>query len=69
MTSKYFESGEEPRRLYYNAARTGRYPWPKEHLIRLNETLSRNQVYAEDEDFAFVASYIKARCRNAKVKI
>ena len=42
---------------------------PKEHLIRLNETLSRNQVYAEDEDFAFVASYIKARCRNAKVKI
>ena len=41
---------------------------PKEHLIRLNETLSRNQVYAEDEDFAFVASYIKARCRNAKVK-
>ncbi len=35
MTSKYFESGEEPRRLYYNAARTGRYPWPKEHLIDL----------------------------------
>ena len=41
---------------------------PKEHLIRLNETLSRNQVYAEDEDFKFVADYIKARCRNAKVK-
>ena len=41
---------------------------PKERLIRLNETLSRNQVYAEDEDFAFVANYIKARCRNAKVK-
>ena len=41
---------------------------PKEHLIRLNETLSRNQVYAEDEDFRFVADYIKARCRNAKVK-
>ena len=41
---------------------------PKERLIRLNETLSRNQVYAEDEDFAFVASYIQARCRNAKVK-
>ena len=41
---------------------------PKEHLIRLNETLSRNQVYAEDEDFAFVADYIKNRCRNAKVK-
>ena len=41
---------------------------PKQHLIRVNETLNRNQVYAEDEDFAFVASYIKARCRNAKVK-
>ena len=41
---------------------------PKQHLIRLNETLNRNQVYAEDEDFAFVADYIKARCRNAKVK-
>ena len=41
---------------------------PKEHLIRVNETLSRNQVYADDEDFAFVANYIKARCRNAKVK-
>ena len=40
---------------------------PKEHLICLNETLSRNQVYAEDEDFAFVADFIRARCRNAKV--
>ena len=40
---------------------------PKEHLIRLNENLNRNQVYAEDEDFAFVADYIRARCRNAKV--
>ena len=40
---------------------------PKQHLIRLNETLSRNQVYADDEDFAFVADYIIARCRNAKV--
>ncbi|MBR4908103.1 MAG: hypothetical protein IKZ43_03725 [Acidaminococcaceae bacterium] len=41
---------------------------PKEHLICSNETLNRNQVYAADEDFAFVANYIKARCRNAKVK-
>jgi hypothetical protein len=41
---------------------------PKQHLICLNETLNRNQVYAADEDFAFVAAYIKARCRNAKVK-
>jgi len=41
---------------------------PKQHLIRLNEKLSRNQVYAEDEDFAFVADYIRTRCRKAKVK-
>ena len=40
---------------------------PKQRLIRLNEKLSRNQVYAENEDFVFVADYIKARCRNAKV--
>lgn len=41
---------------------------PKQHLIRLNEKLSRNQVYAEDEDFAFVADYLKAHCKYAKVK-
>ena len=39
---------------------------PKQHLIRVNESLNRNQVYADDEDFAFVAGYIKARCRNVK---
>ena len=41
---------------------------PKEHLIRVNETLNRNQVYAEEEDFAFVANYIKAHCKNAKMR-
>ena len=41
---------------------------PKEHLIRVNETLSRNQVYAADEDFAFVANYIKTHCRKAIVR-
>ena len=40
---------------------------PGQHLIRLNEKLSRNQVYAEDEDFVFVADYIRSRCRNAKI--
>ena len=40
----------------------------KQHLIRLNGTLNCNQVYTDDEDFTFVAGYIKARCRNAKVK-
>lgn len=41
---------------------------PKEHLIRVNETLCRNQVYAEEEDFAFVANYIKEHCKNAKMR-
>ena len=41
---------------------------PKQHLICLNETMNRNQVYADEEDFAFVAEYIKVRCRNAKLK-
>ncbi len=41
---------------------------PKQHLIRVNESLSRNQVYACDEDFVFVADYIKSHCRNAKVR-
>lgn len=41
---------------------------PKQNLIRVNETLSRNQVYAADEDFAFVADYLKTHCKNAKVK-
>ena len=40
---------------------------PKQNLIRVNETLSRNQVYAEEEDFAFVADYIKAHCNHARV--
>jgi len=33
----------------------------------VNETLSRNQVYAEEEDFAFVADYIKVHCNHARV--
>ena len=41
---------------------------PKQRLICLNGTLARNQVYAEEEDFAFVADFIRSRCRNAKVK-
>ena len=40
---------------------------PKQNLIRVNETMSRNQVYAEEEDFAFVANYIKTHCTHARV--
>ena len=36
------------------------------HLIKVNQLLERNQVYASDEDFDFVYHYIKSRCINAK---
>lgn len=32
----------------------------KRNVIKVNERLNRNQVYAEDVDFQFVADYIKA---------
>lgn len=35
-------------------------------LIKVNNLLSRNQVYVYDEDFDFVYNYIKSRCVNAK---
>ncbi|MCR5156114.1 MAG: hypothetical protein K6C96_05500 [Butyrivibrio sp.] len=37
------------------------------HLIKVDESLEKNQVYAEDADFEFVWSYISARCPNAKI--
>lgn len=36
------------------------------HLIKVNQLLEHNQVYASDEDFDFVYQYIKTRCINAK---
>ena len=38
------------------------------HLIMVNEFLSRNQVYVEDEDFDFVYDYISKHCPKAKIK-
>ena len=40
--------------------------YPRRHLIKLNETLSHNQVYAADEDFEFVKGYILEHCKNLK---
>ena len=41
----------------------------KRNVIYVNETLSRNQVYAEDEDFDFVRDYIIAHCpKGIKIK-
>ena len=31
------------------------------HVIKLNEVLNKNQVYAEDEDFDFILDFIKGR--------
>lgn len=40
----------------------------KRKVIYLNETVSRNQVYAYPEDFAFVTAYILSRCKDADMK-
>jgi hypothetical protein len=42
--------------------------YPRRGLIKVNGTLSRNQVYAEREDFDFVLGYIRARCPDPKAK-
>ena len=36
------------------------------NLIKVNQLLSRNQVYVADEDFDFVYNFIKTHCPNAK---
>lgn len=40
-------------------------PFPRRNLIKVNEFLSKNQVYAEDEDFPFVLDFIRSHtnCR------
>ena len=40
--------------------------YPHRHLIKVNETLNKNQVYAATEDFDFVLDWIRTRCINAK---
>ena len=39
----------------------------KRHVIYVNEKLSRNQIYADPEDFLFVRDFIINRCKKAKV--
>ena len=36
------------------------------NLIKVNELLEKNQVYATDEDFDFVYDYIRSHCLNVK---
>ena len=38
----------------------------RRHLIKVNQTLERNQVYVSDEDFDFVLDFIRKHCPNAK---
>ena len=38
------------------------------HTIFLNQTLEKNQIYADEADFEFVKNYILQRCTNAKIK-
>ncbi|MBR1842010.1 MAG: hypothetical protein IJ788_01920 [Oscillospiraceae bacterium] len=40
--------------------------YPRRNLIKVNERLEHNQVYAAKEDFEFVKNYIASRCINIK---
>lgn len=40
--------------------------YPRRSLIKVNERLEHNQVYAAKEDFEFVKNYIASRCVNIK---
>jgi hypothetical protein len=39
----------------------------KRHVIYVNENLTKNQVYADTVDFAFISNAIISRCKKAKV--
>ena len=39
----------------------------RSNLIKVNETLSRNQVYVDEQDFDIVYQFICQHCPNAKI--
>jgi len=39
----------------------------KRHVIYVNENLTKNQIYADTIDFAFISNAIISRCKKAKV--
>ena len=41
---------------------------PRRGVIKVNELLSKNQVYVSEEDFEFVRDYIVSHCVNARIK-
>ncbi len=44
------------------------YCYRHTHVIKVNELMQKNQVYASKEDFDFVRNYIVTRCTKAKIK-
>ena len=40
----------------------------RQHVIKVNQLLNHNQVYAEEADFDFVLEYITKHCVNAKIR-
>ncbi len=40
--------------------------YPRRNLIKVNQTLTHNQVYAANEDFEFVRNFILSHCTNLK---
>ena len=41
-------------------------PFPRQHVIKVNAPLSKNQIYAEGEDFQFVLDFIRNHCPKAR---
>ena len=37
-------------------------PLPRQHLIKVNAPMSKNQVYVEDQDYQFVLDFIRSHC-------
>lgn len=40
----------------------------RQHVIKVNQLLNHNQVYAKEADFDFVLEYITKHCVNAKIR-
>jgi hypothetical protein len=40
--------------------------YPKRNLIKMNERLNHNQIYADKDDFEFVENFIVLHCENVK---
>ena len=41
-------------------------PIPRQHVIKVNAPLSKNQIYAEGKDFQFILDFIRSHCPKAR---